>query len=189
MDTPLATLRPSAPRLWFAVICLAAFAGTLLWIAVAQPPDSLGWRGFLLLSAILVGWSGLRLLHLRDRALVLTEDALVDTKGGVVCRIADIERLNTSTFALKPARGFAIDLVQSGERAWIPGLWWRIGRNVGVGGMTAALDTRMMAERLEALVAARKAAATRSPSTPGSAARSAGSSPPSRSASSRQDRH
>ena len=47
MDTPLATLRPSAPRLWFTAACLAAFAALLLWIAVVQPPDGLGWRGFL----------------------------------------------------------------------------------------------------------------------------------------------
>jgi hypothetical protein len=165
MDTPLATLRPSTPRLVFTVICLAAFAAALLWIAFMQPPDNIGWRGFLLLAAILVVWSVLRLRRLRGRALVLTEDALVDTSSGTVCRIADIARINTSTFALKPARGFAIDLVESGERVWIPGLWWRIGRNVGVGGMTGSVETRMMAERLDAMVAARKADPTRSPRT------------------------
>lgn len=184
MDTPLATLRPSPLRLWFTAACLAAFAALLLWIAVVQPPASLGWRGFLLLAAILVGWSGLRLYRNADRALVLTEDALSDTRSGIVCRIADIERVNTGTFALKPARGFAINLVQPGERTWAPGLWWRIGRSVGVGGMTGTVDTRMMAARIEALVTARDAV-TRSRNTPGSAARSAGSSPPSRSGSSR----
>jgi hypothetical protein len=187
MDTPLATLRPSAPRLWFTAACLAAFAALLVWIAVVQPPDGLGWRGFLLLSAVLVGWSGVRLYRNADRALILTEDALLDSRSGVVCRIADIERVNSGTFALKPARGFAIDLTQPGARTWAPGLWWRIGRSVGVGGMTGTVDTRMMAERLEALVTDRTSA-TRSRSTPGSAARSAGSSPPSRSASSRRDR-
>jgi hypothetical protein len=158
MDTPLATLRPSAPRLWFAAACLAAFAALLLWIVLVQPPASLGWRGFLLLAAILVGWSGLRLFRNAGRTLILTEDALIDTVSGPVCRIADIERVNTGAFALKPARGFAIDLAQPGDRAWVPGLWWRIGRNVGVGGMTGTVDTRMMAERIDAMVTDRKAA-------------------------------
>jgi hypothetical protein len=157
MDTPLATLRLSTPRLWFTAACLAALAALLLWIAVVQPPGSLGWRGFLLLAAVLLGWSGLRLYRNADRALVLTEDALTDTRSGTVCRIADIERVSTGTFALKPARGFAIALTQPGERTWAPGLWWRIGRSVGVGGMTGTVETRMMAERIEALVTARDA--------------------------------
>jgi hypothetical protein len=40
---------------------------------------------------------------------------------------------------------------------WVPGLWWRIGRSVGVGGMTGAAETKMMAEMIEAMIAVRRA--------------------------------
>jgi hypothetical protein len=156
MDTPLMTLRASPPRLWFAVLSLGTLGALMLWIALVQPPADPGWRLALLLGGAAVGWAAARIVRLRDRALVLTEEALVDTASGVVCRIADIERISTGVFALKPARGFAVVLAGRSEAAWVPGLWWRIGRSVGVGGMTAAVETRMMAERIEALAAARR---------------------------------
>jgi hypothetical protein len=157
MDTPLITLRPSPPRLWFAVLSLGTLGALMLWIALAHPPAELGWRAALLLGGALIGWGALRIVRLQDRALVLTEEALLDTQSGEVCRIADIETLDRGVFAIKPARGFALTLARRGGRAWVPGLWWRVGRSVGVGGMTGAPETKAMAELIEAMLARRRA--------------------------------
>ena len=157
MDKPLLTVKPSPPRLWFSVAALGALGALMLWIALAHPPTALGWRVFLLVGGAGIGWGALRLVRLQERALVLTEQALIDTRDGEICRIDDIAQVNRGVFAVKPARGFALSLAQGGKRVWVPGMWWRIGRSVGVGGMTGAAETKLLAEMIEAMVAVRKA--------------------------------
>jgi hypothetical protein len=157
MDTPLFTLRPSPPRLWFSILALGALGTLMLWIALAHPPAELGWRVALLVGGGAISWGAVRLVALKDRALVLTRTALRDTLGGEICRVDDIEALNRGVFAFKPARGFVLTLSARGEGTWVPGLWWRIGRSIGVGGMTGAAETKLMAEMIEAMVATRGA--------------------------------
>jgi hypothetical protein len=86
---------------------------------------------------------------------LLTEAALIDSRDGEICRIDDIAQLNRGVFAVKPARGFVLSLSGAPGRHWVPGLWWRIGRSVGVGGMTGAAETKLMAEMIEAMVMTR----------------------------------
>jgi hypothetical protein len=155
MDTPLLTLKPSPPRLWFSVAALGMLGLLMLWIALAHPPAELGWRAFLLLGGGGTLWGAWRLLDLRDRALVLTGAALIDSRQGELCRIEDIARVNRGVFAAKPARGFVLSLSAAPGRHWVPGLWWRIGRSLGVGGMTGAAETKLMAEMIEAMVMTR----------------------------------
>ena len=155
MDTPLITVKPSPARLWFSVASLGALGALMLWIALAHPPAELGWRVFLLLGGGGIGWGAWRLVSLQDRALVLTQTSLFDTQAGEICRIADIAQINRGVFAVKPARGFALTLATRHQRRWVPGLWWRIGRSVGVGGMTGAVETKLLAEMIEAMVMTR----------------------------------
>ena len=157
MDNPLLTVRPSPARLWFSVIALGGLGALMLWIALAHPPAALGWRAFLLVGGAAIGWGAMRLVRLQDRALVLTGLALIDSQDGEICRIDDIAQINRGVFAVKPARGFALSVGQRGPRRWVPGMWWRIGRSIGVGGMTGAAETKLMAEMIEAMVAVRKA--------------------------------
>lgn len=157
METPLITLRPSPPRLWFSVLSLGMLGALMVWIALAHPPADLAWRVLLLVGGGAIGWGAYRIVRLQDRALVLTQDTLTDTAAGLICRVDEIEALNRGVFAVKPARGFALTLARRGPRMWVPGLWWRIGRSVGVGGMTGAAETKMMAEMIEAMIALRGA--------------------------------
>jgi hypothetical protein len=156
MDTPLFTLAPSQPRLWFTVFSLGALGAAMLWIALAHPPAGLGWRVLFLLAGGGILWGAISLLRLRDRSLVLTAEALVDSRAGVICRLDEVEAIGRGAFAAKPARGFSLQLAHPAERRWVPGLWWRIGRSVGVGGMTGAGQTRVMADIIEARLAMRK---------------------------------
>jgi hypothetical protein len=38
-------------------------------------------------------------------------------------------------------------------RRWQPGLWWRLGKRVGVGGVAPGHQTKAMAQIIEALLA------------------------------------
>ncbi len=128
----------------------------LVWIAMARPPADVGWRLFLLAVGILALWSAIRTWRAGQLSLELTRAALRDSAGTELCRIDEIRRVDRGVFAFKPARGFALLLVRSRRRAWVPGLWWRVGRRIGVGGTTAAAETRLMAEIIDELLAERQ---------------------------------
>jgi len=42
-------------------------------------------------------------------------------------------------------------------RAWSPGMWWRMGRRVGIGGTVAAGPAKFMAEQIALRIATRTA--------------------------------
>ena len=151
----LATVRASAPRRWIGVGMLAILGAMLVYLALATPPQTLFWQVFLLVMGVgsLVLADATR--RATERAIELTAQGLRDTSGEVLVAIDDIERVNRGTFAMKPSNGFVVVLQSPGARSWHPGLWWRIGKRVGIGGVTPASQTKFMAQTLEALMAER----------------------------------
>jgi hypothetical protein len=59
-----------------------------------------------------------------------------------------IRSVERGAFAFKPSHGFTLVMKEKQPRAWAPGLWWRLGRRVGVGGVTSAGQTKFMAEQI-----------------------------------------
>ena len=72
-----------------------------------------------------------------------------DSDGTVIARLDNIEKVDRSAFAMKPSNGFLIILKEPGPRVWRPGLWWRLGRRVAVGGVTNGAHTRPMADMMK----------------------------------------
>ncbi len=157
MGEELVRIGASRPRLVVGVGMQIVLGGLLLWIAAAHPPAAIGWRLFLLAAGGVGLWSAYASWAAGQRQIVLTRDTLSDSSGADICRVDEIREVARGVFAFKPARGFALVLDTPRGRAWAPGLWWRFGRRVGVGGMTGAAETRLMAEMLEAMIAERKA--------------------------------
>lgn len=157
-DTILATIAPSAPRRAMGIIVLCTLGAILVYLAIANPPASIFWQGFLLV----LGVGTLVLSDLMRRAtmhgLELTPRELRDGTGRVVARVDRIVRVERGTFAIKPSNGFLLLLSapEQGGNHWAPGLWWRLGRRVGVGGITSASETKVVAEQLSFLVLALK---------------------------------
>jgi len=50
---------------------------------------------------------------------------------------------------IKPTNGFVVRARNSMPAAWTPGIWWRLGRRIGVGRLTGEGET--MAELLDEL--------------------------------------
>lgn len=155
-DEVLATVGVSPVRLGLATLVQGAIGVLLVAIALTSPPAGAGWRLVLLAAGAAALWNGWGLWKTGRRRLVLTRTALSDDTGVRLCTIAEVEAVARGVFALKPARGFALTLKAPAPRAWVPGLWWRIGRRLGVGGVTSAAETRLMAEIIEALLAERR---------------------------------
>lgn len=148
MSDPIAVLNPSTARRYFAVGVLGVTAALTLWVALATPPASLGWRLYLIGFSGVAIWLTLRLWQATAVSLVLTDDGIFDSAGACLCRMDDIKEIERGMFAFKPSNGFLVRLRAPGRRGWAPGLWWRFGRRIGVGGVTPASQGKFMAEML-----------------------------------------
>jgi len=151
----IATISASQPRRAFALLVLLFLGLLLLYMAFARPPDALGWQALLLLLGGGALWLAERLRQATRLSLLLTRDALRDSEGRVLVRVAEIKTVDRGFLAFKPSNGFMVTSTVADGRAWAPGLWWRIGRRIGIGGVTSAGQSKAMAEILTALMAQR----------------------------------
>ena len=151
----LATVQASLPRRFMAISMLCVLAGLVIYIAVATPP-ALGWQIFLIavgISALMVA-NAVRIST--ASVLELTRDELRDTAGIVLVRLDDVTSIDRGAFAFKPSNGFLLRLRTPHSRGWRPGLWWRGGRRIGVGGMTPGGQTKFMADIIAVMLVERE---------------------------------
>lgn len=155
----LARIVPSAPRRLFGILALSVLGGLMLYLALARPPGSPGLQVFLLG----LGAGGLALAEALRRStarhLELTSEELRDSTGRTLARVDRIIAVDRGAFSVKPSNGFLLRLSAADEAGsyWAPGLWWRLGRRVGVGGITSAAEARAVADLLGRMIAAREA--------------------------------
>lgn len=142
-----ATVNASQGRRYFACGVIYGLGGLLIYTALAHPPDVL-WLVFLLGFGAAMLWLGERLRRATRIGIVLTETDLRDTEGTVLARMEDIVLVDRGALAMKPANGFTLVLNARQPRGWSPGMWWRIGKRVGIGGVTAAGPAKFMAEQI-----------------------------------------
>ena len=72
--------------------------------------------------------------------------------GPCALPLDEIARVERGTFAFKPSNGFVIRLNAPAARVWAPGLWWRFGKRLGVGGVTPAGQGKAMADVIAARI-------------------------------------
>lgn len=156
----LARLYPSEARRAFGAGVLVVLGAALLWVALAAPPRDFGWRLFLLAGGAASLWSAARLWQATAAGIELTAEVLREEGGRVLAEVAAIRRVSRGALALKPSNGFLLTLEARAPAVWAPGLWWRLGRRVGVGGVTSRHEARFMAETIAALVEGRGGSGT-----------------------------
>ncbi len=150
----LAKVKASTPRRWLGVGMLAVVGAMVLYVAMATPPEPV-WQVFLFVVGAAAFWLAFRMWYATDDWIELTQTELRTGTGRVIARVQDIEAVDRGVFAFKPSNGFLVRTRTKGENAWAPGLWWRLGQRVGIGGMTAAAETKFMSEMLSAMIAER----------------------------------
>lgn len=143
----LATLKASPGRRMLGMGSLWMLAILLIYVAFATPP-SLVWQGFLLVMGAGSAWMADRMRRATAMQLDLTRDGLFDSSGACLCRVEEVEKVERGMFAFKPSNGFLVKLQRKEANVWRPGLWWRVGRRLGVGGMTSAAQGKAMADIL-----------------------------------------
>lgn len=161
-DQILATISPSAPRRIMGIVVLATLGTALLYLALAKPPGELHWQVFLLVLGATTMFLADAMRRATAVSLELTPEVLRETSGRIVARVANIDAVERGAFAIKPSNGFLLRLLEPETgNAWAPGLWWRLGRRVGVGGITSAAEAKNVAEILASLSLTRKVAQAR----------------------------
>lgn len=150
----LAVVSASSGRRFLGMTSLGLLGVLLIYIAFSQ--------GAALLSQIFLVVVGAGALWLADAmrratasAIELTPLVLRDADGTIIARVEDIESMDRGFFAFKPSNGFLLKTKAGAPRQWRPGLWWRMGRRIGVGGMTPGSQTKYMSEILSAMMATR----------------------------------
>ncbi len=148
----LATVSATGARRVMAITVLVLLGGVLVYIALAQPPQALGWQ----LIMFGVGCGVLVLAERMRRAevtvLELTREALREKGGAVLVRMDQVATVNRGVFAFKPSNGFVIITHAPQPLQWNPGLWWRVGRRIGVGGVAPAVQAKYMADVMQAIL-------------------------------------
>ncbi|MGR3541461.1 MAG: hypothetical protein ACU0BS_08535 [Hasllibacter sp.] len=155
-DDVILTAGASPARRLFALGVLGALGVLLLWLSLGAQDMAAGWRlAVAALGAGALAMAGWMRSATRIR-LVLDEDGLREDGGETLAPLDAVSRSDRGPFANKPSAGFVLRLDRMvGPPAWRPGLWWRVGRRVGVGGVVAGHEARAMSEAIAAAAAER----------------------------------
>lgn len=152
----LAVVRASMGRRILGIVSLGMLGFLVIYIAFTRPP-SIGWQAFLLVIGGASLWCMDAMRRATSSAVELTPTELRDADGTVIALVEDIQGMDRGFFAFKPSNGFLLKTKTNAGRAWRPGLWWRMGRRIGIGGMTPGSQTKFMSEVLAAMMATRDA--------------------------------
>lgn len=154
-DEVMATVSASFTRRWMGVGALYAMGAFLMYLALTGSP-AFGWRVFLIVFGFGSMWLADTMRRATGHVIELTREELRDSSGVVLARVDDIAKVDRGIFAFKPSNGFLIKLsTRTAGRVWRPGLWWRLGRQIGIGGVAPGYQTKFMSEMLAAMLAER----------------------------------
>lgn len=147
----LATIRASGPRRVFGIGTMALLGGLLIYLALATSP-ALPWQVFLLVIGVLALWLAESTRRATENTIQLTREGMVTDSGEEILRLENIAAVKRGMFDLKPSNGFTVILKSARTRRWQPGLWWAMGRRVGIGGVTPGSEAKSMAQIIEAMM-------------------------------------
>ncbi|WP_415921866.1 hypothetical protein [Tateyamaria sp. SN6-1] len=153
-DEVLAIVHSSAGRRILGVGSIWILAVLVLYVAIVSPPAP-GWQVFLFVLGGGSIWIAEKMRRATAQVIELTRTELRDTTGRVLSPVEDIVSVDRGMFAFKPSNGFLLKVATKGDRAWRPGMWWRLGNRIGVGGMTPGHQAKFMAEMISAMIAER----------------------------------
>ncbi len=156
-DEVLASINPKPARRVVAVGMLGTLGLIVLSLAANNPPSDLARLAFLIafgLGCFALAWA---MWQASGRVIELTRTELreVGGKNRVLCTLDNVARIDRGAFAFKPAGGFLVRLKEPLPRAYAPGHWFRLGRTLAVGGVTARAEGKEVADLMSMLLVQR----------------------------------
>lgn len=157
-DEEVARLEASPARRVFALAVLGALGILMIWLALSQPGGTLVLKALVLALGVGALLAARGMQRATARAVILDGTGLRDSAGVRIAEFAAIGSVDRGTFAFKPSNGFLVRLNRpGGRRLWQPGLYWRVGRRIGIGGVAHAAQAKAMADALAIMLATRQA--------------------------------
>jgi hypothetical protein len=150
----LAQAGASAVRRVIGVGILAALGGLLFYVALTSVM-AMGWQALLVACGALALLAAQVMWRASALTLILTREDLRDSDGTVLARIDDVAAVERGAFAFKPSNGFMLKTTEKQPRGWRPGIWWRAGRRVAIGGVIPSGEAKFMADMISAMKADR----------------------------------
>jgi hypothetical protein len=154
---PVLHLDPVPVKRYLSLGMLWLLTGLLGYVLVMFPPADTVWLVFLGLVTAATGWLALSTGRATRGGLEFRDEGLFDAEGRCVCRLDEIASVSRGAFAFKPSNGFLLRLTAPGARVWAPGIYWRMGRFVGVGGVTSKAQAEVIAETIALAIKRRRA--------------------------------
>lgn len=152
MDTKVAVLEPSLGRRWFGAIILGLIGVILIYWSISYPPETLIARILMPILGVLCFWQVQWNMRVSQYGLYLTKEGLFDANDVLICPLYNMAEVDRGLFAFRPSNGFLVRLHEPEEKGWAPGLYWRLGKRLGVGGATHPAQNKAMAQAIEALI-------------------------------------
>jgi hypothetical protein len=154
----LAVLRPAPARRIALLLVSGALGALLISVGLQAPEGGVLLRIVFVLGGVATLWGAVRVWQMTAVDLVLTPQDLRQSDGRMICALNDVVQVERGLAALRPATGFALILRAPMPVGWVPGLWWRRGSRVGVGGMTTRAGAKALADTIDAELRARSQA-------------------------------
>ncbi len=148
MPNSILKIQPSASRRIFSVLILSLSAGVMIYFAITDPEQSIVLKLILLFLAGIFLWQVQASLRFPNAALILKRDGLYDDQGELICRLSNIALVDRGWFSIKPSNGFLLRLHEKTSIKWLPGVYWRIGKRMGVGGAISPAQTKEFSDKL-----------------------------------------
>lgn len=150
----IARLAPTPGRRGLAMVIVYGLGGLLVALGLLHP-TLFAFRVVLVLLGAGTLVLGQKMRRATAMELELTEAGLRDSTGRMLAPMAQIRNVDRGLFAFKPSNGFLVTLDRPVARAWAPGLYWCLGRRIGVGGVVSSGAAKAMADQIAARIAAR----------------------------------
>ncbi|MYH58369.1 MAG: hypothetical protein F4145_10330 [Boseongicola sp. SB0675_bin_26] len=147
-------ITPSPVRRWMAILALGLLGILMIKLAFEEMPDP--WRLIFVLLGAGILWAAYQLRLATMDGLVLTRAGLRTISGRTLACVDNVARVDRGALAFRPSNGFMVRLKRPGAAGWAPGLWWQIGRRLGVGGTLSGGQAKAMADLLADMVAQRE---------------------------------
>jgi hypothetical protein len=148
----LAVIEASAPRRGLGMVVLGALGVMLLYLAFVTPPAGFGMQIMLVVMGLVSLWLLDRMRRATVVKIELTDSVLRTSDGTVLAQAEQFVSIDRGAFAFKPSHGFTLKLASSAPIAWQPGMYWRLGKRLGVGGVTPGAQTKMMSDMIAAMI-------------------------------------
>ena len=96
------------------------------------------------LSIFIAFWFKRFLSQYSNVGFLINKMGLYDLHENLICRISDIQRVDSSPYTFKSANGFIIILKEKTSFQLVPGLYWRLGRRISVGGLISKNESKLL---------------------------------------------